>query len=364
VRIALIGRFRARPDEGMRKLCGLFEEAARQRHEVLSIQTTDFCGGRAWSALRHFRPRCLHYVTGPTVFGLAALKLHQVLLPGRVTTVATGLRPDLGRIGRGVLTGLAPDVYLAQARCWEDLFAAAGSRIVHLPNPVDTACFAPITPARKRALRARWGMESALPVALHVGHVRENRGLESLIVVQGSGCFQVWIVGSESMSQPGRLRTRLEQAGCRVCTRFVPRIEEIYQAADIYVFTVPPRPLGTFRAVGVIDFPLSVLEGLACGLPIVTTRHDALVRFLGTVPGLAWFDGSGQDCLRSLESLGAQPRPIPCRARQFGVPRFCRRLNKIYDSIERDGNSEGHSTPPAKQPSASPSNPVSRPCSQ
>lgn len=321
----------------MKKICGQIEAAAREQHEVLAVGTKNFCKGRAWRDLRRFRPDCLHYLTGPTVFSLAGLKFHQLTLPGRIPTIATGLRPYLGRMGRGLLPVIAPDFYLAQARRWQKLFAAAGSRTTDFPNGVDTGRFAPVTAERKVSLKKSWVLPLEKPVVLHVGHVKENRNLDCLIDVQQSGRYQVLIVGSESESGPGPWRARLEEAGCRVHTRFVPAIEEVYQAADIYAFTVRGLAANQFptsyHQVGVIDLPLSILEAMACGLPVVSTRHDAVEYFCGEVPGLRFFDGSGGDCLRQLhESQGAPVATRPA-AQRFDLPRVMEQLAALYDRV-------------------------------
>jgi len=69
-------------------------------------------------------------------------------------------------------------------------------------------------------------------------------------------------------------------------TRYVPQIVELYQAADAYLFPVPPNPSDP----SAIDLPLSVLEAAACNLPILATRFGALPDLWPDRPGVIFWD--------------------------------------------------------------------------
>jgi glycosyltransferase involved in cell wall biosynthesis len=167
--------------------------------------------------------------------------------------------------------------------------------------------------------------------------VKDNRNLDSLIEVQRTGRYQVWIVGSESESRPEPWRTRLEAAGCRVHTQFVLRIQEVYQAAEIYVFTVKALPSDQFprhyHEIGAVDLPLSILEAMGCGLPVVSTRQDAVEHFLGGVPGLLFFDGTGPDCVLQLDALQRQPIATRPAAERFDLVRMTDQLGAFYQQV-------------------------------
>lgn len=335
LKIALIGIFGSRLDEGMRKLCAQVEVAARARHEVLTVDTREFGAGRAWRRLREFRPEVLHYLTGPTWRSLTALRAHRASLPGRPVTIATGVRPFLGPVARRLVRVIAPEVYLAQAGRWAEVLARAGCRLRDFPNWTDGARFRPAEAAQRARLRRQFGLAEHKPVVLHVGHVKPNRNLSALLAAQQSGRYQVWVIGSESESRPGPWRQELTAAGVRVDSHYLPRIEEAYQAADIYVFTVRATPPGEFprryNEVGVIDLPLSLLEARACGLPVLTTRHDAVQRFLAEDRAVAWFDGTGDDCLARLDALRVPPAAGWGRLDdRFDLRHLADRLDAVY----------------------------------
>jgi len=59
-----------------------------------------------------------------------------------------------------------------------------------------------------------------------------------------------------------------------ILTEYLPHVEHLYQASDAYVFPVTSTD-------NAIEVPLSVLEALACDVPVVSTRFGGLPRLFG-----------------------------------------------------------------------------------
>ena len=65
------------------------------------------------------------------------------------------------------------------------------------------------------------------------------------------------------------LVSELEESGCFVWIKHFENIEEIYNLSDCYVFPTVDR-----RAC--IETPLSILEAMACNLPVLTTKFGSI----------------------------------------------------------------------------------------
>jgi glycosyltransferase involved in cell wall biosynthesis len=123
---------------------------------------------------------------------------------------------------------------------------------------------------------------AGVPVALHVGHLRRNRGLDLLVAAQAelADRMQIVVQGSPTFSADPDVVEELEAAGVVVRRAFVSHLADLYRAADLYVFPVRSE------AAGAIDLPLGVLEALACGRPVFTNEFGALGDALRSTPGV------------------------------------------------------------------------------
>ncbi len=183
---------------------------------------------------------------------------------------------------------VAPDLCVAQSAATVEQARLLGWPAELLPPGVDLATFRPVSTDRKAILRRQFGLAEDEFVVLHVGHLNRGRGVADLLAV--TDLARPVLACSTSTVQDMELAGELRTKGVSVFSDFIPKIADLYAAADAYLFPVPPDPEGPSS----IDVPLSVLEAAACGLPVVTTRFGALP---GLWPQVAMEGMNGGDLL-------------------------------------------------------------------
>lgn len=152
---------------------------------------------------------------------------------------------------------------------------AGNGRVLRIKTGVDTKRFCPVTPERSRELKIQYGFDPERPVVLHVGHLNQGRNVQQLMKIS-SECQIVLVTSTLTKEEQDQtLRAKLQEAGnIRIMDDYIPRIEEIYQLADVYVFPVEEKGR-------CIDVPLSCLEAAACNKPVVTTAYGEMRTFIG-----------------------------------------------------------------------------------
>ena len=153
---------------------------------------------------------------------------------------------------------------------------------------------------RTSALRRARGIPADAFVFLHVGHLSEKRNLRALAKLAAVPNAQVVVIGSTSTPEDASLRRDLETAGVRVIREFVP-VDEFYRLADAYVFP-------TVDSEGCVEIPLSVLEALASGLPVLARPFGGLRDVLAPGDDVRYFD-TDEELLEAAYALRATARP-------------------------------------------------------
>ena len=313
------------PDEGIKKLALSLAAALRDLgHDVLSLTT----GGTDWPdmavidvpadrALRSaglrqqsvaFSPDLVVYVPTASLTlasGLRAQMLKRHASGAPVALVATqGRRHSVGVRLAGRL--IKPDLCAVQSRHTEAQARALGWRTVRLPPGVDLNVFRPVSFVEKRHLRRVYDLPEEASVVLHVGHLNRARGVARLASL--ADLALPVLAASTTTAQDAALAGELGRAGVRLFTQYVPQVAELYQLADVYLFSVPPNP----NEPSSIDWPLSVLEAAACDLPILATRFGALPEVWEGRSGVMFYDdeASLRSGLMRLREHPAHTRPL------------------------------------------------------
>lgn len=142
--------------------------------------------------------------------------------------------------------------------------AGLGADIHPLSVGINTEKFRPAESREEILdLRRKYGVDPELPLVVHVGHLSEGRGLEEFLRLPKDKYSR--LVVASGMFNSDEVESKLREDGVTVIKEYLPDVSEIYRMADVYLF--PTR-----SAEFVISIPLSVMEALACGTPVVSFK--------------------------------------------------------------------------------------------
>lgn len=120
-------------------------------------------------------------------------------------------------------------------------------------------------------------------ILLHVGHIRQNRGLEKLISIKEffNEKVEIVVVGSPALRMDSDVFLNLKEHGIQILVDYIEDMSAVYKAADFYLFTVDPDG-------GAVDLPLSVIEAIASKVPVISTPFGILPDVLSGVDGITF----------------------------------------------------------------------------
>lgn len=163
------------------------------------------------------------------------------------------------------------------------------AQTVVIGNGIDVQRFRPADDRRRAAARAQLGLSQAADVVLFVGHEHGRKGLRPLIEALRGTTVHLLVVGG-SEAEVARSHGFARAQGVAGQVTFTGRLEDplaAYAAADVFA-----QP-SAYEA-----YSLAVLEGLACGLPVISTK-------VGSAPDLITDGVNGRLCDAEPDQLRA-----------------------------------------------------------
>jgi len=294
MKICVLSNKGKRLNEGQRNLAARLVEEMEHSHEVLHLNAKQaLCTVGGWKEMISFRPEVVHFFLRPSLSTFAAAKAVQFAL-GCDGVFFSAVQPPLGSLQAKLLHFLAPTAVFCLSGETELEFRSLGLKTRKMLFGVNSEKFAPVSPTEKSRLKVKFGLDPAIPVALHVGHLTCGRNIDALVFDGCDRSFKLVVVASPMFAADNDLLEVLNTHGALVVHEHLEKIEEVYQMADIYLFP-------TLSRSNCIEAPLSVFEAMATNLPVVATRFGVLASGFDQVDGLY---------------LVEAPEDIPSKARE------------------------------------------------
>jgi glycosyltransferase-like protein len=211
----------------------------------------------------------------------------------------------------------APDHLFTVSRVWHEWLAVEhGLNACRVGNGVDTGRFSPAPDETDSELRARLALPPGAPLFLAVGGVEERKNtiriLQAWLKLRSKAPLaRLLIVGGASLLEHGDYQAR-----------FVDTLAQSGTAAEAIIRTGPwPQKLmpALYRAATALIFPstregfgLVVLEAMASGLPVVTSRIAPFTEYLRE-DDVVWCDPLDIDSIATAMALSLDVTRHPQR---------------------------------------------------
>ncbi len=302
---------------------------ARQRRNVSVVQTVMWADAALSAAAAGLASRTvmLWAIDGdPT----------SVLHPGR-----SSARRLQGRFRHAVLSR-CEHVVLTRAIQEELREAGIAKASSIIPVPVDCEHFRPPTDAERRAARKRLGVPVGAFVVIYLGHLQERKGVDRLVrafseLARDRPDARLILVGGSRGTADDtetELRAQVRQAALDDAVHFagpVPDPREHLWASDVLA-------LPSFRE----GMPNSLLEAMACGLPVIAPPSAAPAELIDPEIGLFPPTNEPGELLAALGELARDAHLRTSmghagRAHAFGydIERVVLEYETLYQSLAR-----------------------------
>jgi len=332
MKVCLLGDYSGTPDEAMRKISREVAKHLGKNNQVLTLDLKRIHSFSFWQQIRAFSPDVIHYIPGPSIKSFMILRLASLFCKSS-KTVMFATHPDIPLFLREIIRSIQPDMLLVQSYQTDQILKRLRCKTVFFPLGVDIEKFEPASHEVKQDFRIKYGIDINKFVLLHIGSIKSGRNVQVLNNLQKNDC-QVLLVGSISVGVDTKLLEELRDSGCIIIDRYLETIEEVYALSDCYLFPT----LNTYDYLGrstakSIEIPLTVLEAMACNLPVITTNFGGLPRLFQEGSGLT-FVNNEDDIYQALERVR---KGVTANTRDMVLgcswEVVVKRLESIYDGL-------------------------------
>ena len=328
MKICLIGHFRVKyQDEGVRNVSAEMAQRLSKRHDVLAVDISAFYQYRL---IGKFKPDIIHLLVGPnSIFTFSIARVIGFMSNAKV--ILSALQPSSFYFEM-LIPFIKPDLVLIQSNKYKEFFERFGCNTSFFPNCVDTERFFPASKEFKIALRAKYNIGLDKFVILHVGPIKKDRNVSIFNALQNDN-NQVIIVARDSQANDVELYQSLKRSGCIIIGSYVENIRDIYVLSDCFVFP-------TINERACIEMPLSILEAMACNLPIITSEFRAIPKAFSNGEGF-FFAESETKFEKYLDIIKYDSLLINTRKKVLMYSCACviSELEKVYTRIIVEGSS-------------------------
>ena len=286
-------------DEGMKKFNFAFVEfienhfsdfklyANRADNQLVTskhLSRSSFKSLKFYREIKNYSPQLIVYspLSSGTLASFIRLYLLRLTAKRGKTILINLQRRKHGLFGKALIRLIRPSQVVVFSRRDFNYFKLLRVDPVFCRTGVDLVQFQPVSSEIKATLRSKHGINLNDRVFLHIGHLNKGRNIEIMKTLVKSGNYVV-IVGSTSTDVEVSLKDGLKKSSIDIRDAYIESIEEIYQLSDVYIFPVQ-------NDHSAIEFPLSVLEAMACNLPVITTPFGSLPDHFGQTGCFVYFN--------------------------------------------------------------------------
>jgi len=324
--IVLVGDISGNIDEGMKKITWHLYQELSKYNNVIVVKPLELVKRK--KEIKEFKPDIIHYVTGPSVYSFILLKYAKRYSNSPKTIMSVTHPKNL--LSKRLIQLSKPDLLLVQAEDMKRFFDSIGIQTMYFPNGIDVSKFGPVSEKEKLELREKYKVKKDKFTVLHVGNLRKGRNLDFLQKLVEDGDIQIVLVASTTIKKEKEVYNLIKRSpNVTLINYYVKDIQEIYNLSDVYVFPVMKRPYA-------VEVPLSVLEAMACNLPVIITKFAGLPVFVKEGDGVIYVETADEliDSIYYIENNKENMR-IKTRDKvlQYSWEKIGLKLNNIYHEL-------------------------------